>query len=143
MNSQVDKVKEEFAKRLHKAMDIAGYPVRGRARILSQKFQISDKGAGKWLNGEAIPETSKIPVLASFLDVNTEWLLSGVDNEKNLEKSKQLINNECLKKLSLLDNKVRLLLENDNLTEDQFIILEGMIDGIHTTINTWLKAKSR
>ncbi|WP_228269867.1 hypothetical protein [Acinetobacter calcoaceticus] len=75
MTNKTDKVKLDFAKRLHKAMDIAGYPIRGRARILSQEFKISDKGAGKWLNGEAIPETSKIPVLANLLNVTTEWLL--------------------------------------------------------------------
>ncbi|MBH2029518.1 MAG: peptidase S24 [Moraxellaceae bacterium] len=77
MTVHTDKVKEEFSKRLHTAMDAAGYPVRGRARILSQKFSISDKGAGKWLNADAIPETSKIPLLANFLKVNSEWLISG------------------------------------------------------------------
>ncbi|MFL9510762.1 hypothetical protein ACKEN5_16665 [Acinetobacter baumannii] len=79
MASQVDSVKQEFAKRLHKALDAAGYPVRGRARILSREFNISDKGASKWLNGDAIPETSKIPHLAKFLKVNAEWLLTGMD----------------------------------------------------------------
>lgn len=85
MMSKTDKVKQEFAKRLHHAMDIKGYPMRGRARVLSKEFQISDKGAGKWLNGEAIPETSKIPLLAQFLNTNAEWLLSGgeaLDTEK-------------------------------------------------------------
>ncbi|MCU4551626.1 peptidase S24 [Acinetobacter nosocomialis] len=77
MTSQTDLVKQEFAKRLHKAMDKAGYPVRGRARVMSKEFNISDKGAGKWLNGDAIPETSKIPLIAQFLKVNSEWLLSG------------------------------------------------------------------
>ncbi len=77
MTVNTDKVKEEFSNRLHTAMDAAGYPVRGRARILSQKFSISDKGAGKWLNADAIPETSKIPLLANFLKVNSEWLISG------------------------------------------------------------------
>lgn len=77
MTVHTDKVKEEFSKRLHAAMDVAGYPVRGRARVLSQKFSISDKGAGKWLNADAIPETSKIPLLAHFLKVNSEWLISG------------------------------------------------------------------
>lgn len=77
MTVHTDKVKEEFSKRLHTAMDAAGYPVRGRARVLSQKFSISDKGAGKWLNADAIPETSKIPLLANFLKVNSEWLISG------------------------------------------------------------------
>lgn len=77
MTIQTDKVKEEFAKRLHTAMDAAGYPARGRARVLSQKFSVSDKGAGKWLNADAIPETSKIPLLANFLKINAEWLISG------------------------------------------------------------------
>ncbi|MDC4671106.1 helix-turn-helix domain-containing protein, partial [Acinetobacter baumannii] len=77
MNTQVDKIKEEFAKRLKQAMDSKNYPLRGRARILSKEFDISDKAASKWLNGEAIPETSKIPILARFLDTTSEWLLSG------------------------------------------------------------------
>lgn len=77
MTSQTDLVKQEFAKRLHIAMDKAGYPLRGRARVMSKEFNISDKGAGKWLNGDAIPETSKIPLIAQFLKVNSEWLLSG------------------------------------------------------------------
>lgn len=77
MNTRTDKAKLEFAKRLHLGMDSAGYPLRGRARILSREFDISDKGAGKWLNGEAIPEMSKISHLADFLNVNAEWLLTG------------------------------------------------------------------
>ncbi|MEQ1292374.1 S24 family peptidase [Acinetobacter johnsonii] len=93
MTIHTDKVKEEFSKRLHTAMDAAGYPARGRARVLSQKFSISDKGAGKWLNADAIPETSKIPLLASFLKINAEWLISGAGdmfpneapNHKNLD----------------------------------------------------------
>lgn len=78
MTTQTEKVKENFAKRLHTAMDAAGYPVRGRARVLSKAFSISDKGAGKWLNADAIPETSKIPLISNFLNVNSEWLISGM-----------------------------------------------------------------
>ncbi|MEC8568415.1 MAG: transcriptional regulator, partial [Pseudomonadota bacterium] len=77
MSSSVEKVKEEFARRLNEAMDAKEYPKRGRAKILSTEFKISDKGAGKWLNGEAIPETSKIQLLASFLDTTSEYLLYG------------------------------------------------------------------
>lgn len=72
-----DKIKEEFAQRINYAMDNKNYPIRGRARVLSKEFGVSDKGAGKWLKGEAIPETSKIPTLAKFLNVTSEWLLSG------------------------------------------------------------------
>ena len=81
MNKQVDKIKEEFAKRLQQSMDLQNYPTRGRARVLSKEFGISDKAASKWLNGEAIPETSKLPILAKFLGTTSEWLLSG-DNLK-------------------------------------------------------------
>lgn len=77
MNTQMDKVKEDFAKRINEAMELKGFPVRGRARVLSKEFDVSDKGAGKWLKGEAIPETSKLPLLASFLGVSTEWLMNG------------------------------------------------------------------
>lgn len=84
MDTRTEKVKEEFAKRINEAMGAKGYPVRGRARILSKEFNISDKGAGKWLKGEAIPETSKLPVLASFLGVTAEWLLNGSDEKSGI-----------------------------------------------------------
>ncbi|WP_343619668.1 hypothetical protein [Acinetobacter proteolyticus] len=99
MTTQTDRIKEEFAKRLHQGMDLAGYPVRGRARVLSREFGISDKGAGKWLNGEAIPETSKIPHLAKFLKVNAEWLLTGIDNlQYEIENPDNAINKELQNK---------------------------------------------
>jgi phage repressor protein C with HTH and peptisase S24 domain len=85
MNLKTEKVKNDFSKRLHMAMDNAQLPLRGRARILSQTFGISDKGAGKWLKGEAIPETSKIPLIAHFLNVNAEWLLSGIGAMKSID----------------------------------------------------------
>ena len=78
MKNELEKIKEEFAARLNLAMDKKNYPVRGRARILSKEFGVSDKGAGKWINGDAIPETSKIPLIAAFLGISAEWLLSGV-----------------------------------------------------------------
>lgn len=77
MNTRMNKIKEDFAKRINEAMESKGYPVRGRARVLSKEFEVSDKGAGKWLKGEAIPETSKLPLLAEFLGVSTEWLMNG------------------------------------------------------------------
>lgn len=86
MNLKTEKVKNDFSKRLHMAMDNAQLPLRGRARILSQTFGISDKGAGKWLKGEAIPETSKIPLIAHFLNVNAEWLLSGTGAMNSTDK---------------------------------------------------------
>ncbi|MDR6541582.1 phage repressor protein C with HTH and peptisase S24 domain [Acinetobacter bereziniae] len=89
MNISSGKIKEEFAERINEAMSLRGYPIRGRARILSKQFEISDKGAGKWLKGEAMPETSKIPLLADFLGVSAEWLLNGSD-QQILKKSDEI-----------------------------------------------------
>ena len=79
----MDKIKEDFANRINEAMNLKGFPMRGRARVLSKEFGVSDKGAGKWLKGEAIPETSKLPLLASFLGVSTEWLMNGSGSPVN------------------------------------------------------------
>lgn len=126
MNPEIDQVKEDFAKRLHQAMDQAGFEVRGRARILSKEFKISDKGAGKWLNGESIPETAKIPLLADFVNVSAEWLLSGngamqpsqtQSQSQSLEFSKAPRNPKLLKlieKLMKLDSESKLT--NKDLT---------------------------
>lgn len=108
MNSSTEKIKEEFAKRIHKAMDDKNYPVRGRARVLSREFDVSDKGAGKWLKGEAIPETSKIPLLADFLGVSAEWLLNGTGDSEQKTYVGEVFGNvrpseRILRKIPVLD----------------------------------------
>lgn len=77
MSIKTEEAKTAFALRLNTAMESCGHPIRGRARLLSRQFFVSDKAASKWLKGEAIPETTKIPEIAEFLGVNSEWLLSG------------------------------------------------------------------
>lgn len=108
MNNSVEKIKEEFAKRINKAMDDKNYPLRGRARVLSREFGVSDKGAGKWLKGEAIPETSKIPLLADFLGVSAEWLLNGTGDASSLNSQSEIFGNvrpigKTLREIPLLD----------------------------------------
>lgn len=142
MSIQTDRIKEEFAKRLHLAMDTKGYPLRGRARILSQEFKISDKGAGKWLNGEAIPETSKIPLLASFLGVNSEWLISGNGQmEPSLYKENSVEINKIesieLINLAKLNQNIEKLLRNGDLNNDQLKIINSAINNLNDIINSW------
>lgn len=129
MTTQTDKVKEEFAKRLHQGMDSAGYPIRGRARILSRQFNISDKGASKWLNGDAIPETSKIPLLATFLNVNAEWLLSGKGVKSILINKDNFQDNKS-------ENK---LIPIISWTEAKFWSSQGSI----TEVEEWLPLSSK
>lgn len=109
MNTLTDKIKEDFAKRLHIAMDQAGYPSRGRARVLSKQFSISDKGAGKWLKAEAIPETAKIPLIAQFLNINAEWLISGNGDVSPLIKSTETIDKNVGNQFPLAGRPVPLI----------------------------------
>lgn len=138
MTIKTDRVKEEFAKRLHDAMDKKGYPVRGRARVLSKEFQISDKGAGKWLNGDAIPETSKIPVLASFLGVNAEWLLNG-----NTPEFTPNIETFQLKQFDQILNQMYRLFKNGDLNREQIDDIDQVISAnAKILLDKWMKPKS-
>lgn len=131
MTSQTDLVKQDFAQRLHKAMDVASYPIRGRARILSREFNVSDKGAGKWLNGDAMPETSKIPLIAQFLKVNAEWLLSGsgamlLDSENKLLSENPIRNFKPtynLKELGDFIEELEVLDKNKGITLEALLLL--------------------
>lgn len=68
-----------FACRLNEALDEMDAPNRGRAQYLVKKlpFKISVNGVKKWLNGEALPETSRISVIADTVNKNPQWLLFG------------------------------------------------------------------
>ena len=70
-----------FAKRLNLACDRAGIPAKGSGRqaAVATLFEVSQKGARKWLEGEAIPNTKRLPAMARMLGVTTEWLLTGDD----------------------------------------------------------------
>lgn len=67
-----------FAKRLNLACDRAGIPAKGsgRQKVLGELFGVSQNGARKWLEGEAIPNTKRLPAMARMLGVTTEWLLT-------------------------------------------------------------------
>ncbi|MGZ4954122.1 MAG: S24 family peptidase [Methylobacter sp.] len=74
--------KQNFSYRLNKVLDRAGIPPKGKGRqgAVAQIFGVSQKGARKWLEGEAIPESSKIPqFIEKFrsLKITGEWLFHG------------------------------------------------------------------
>lgn len=71
--------RQAFAKRLNQALDRAGFPPKGRGRQIqvARRYGVSQKGARKWLEGEAIPHRKRLPHFARDLDVRYEWLVSG------------------------------------------------------------------
>lgn len=68
-----------FAKRLNESLDKIGFAAKGKGRQvqLADQFKISHESVRKWLSGKSMPEISKIPELAKFLNVTPEWLLYG------------------------------------------------------------------
>lgn len=109
MSIKTDEAKLAFAQRLNEAMESCGHQLRGRARLLSKQFMVSDKAASKWLKGEAIPETSKIPELSRFLGVNGEWLLSGSGEMKPILDSSKL--GEIISTLQKMEKEQKLSTE--------------------------------
>lgn len=69
--------KEQFARRLHLALDQQGIPRRGRQTRLGKMFGVSQKAAGKWLSADAIPSMERSIEITKALDVCLEWLLTG------------------------------------------------------------------
>ena len=77
-----------FAKRLNEALDDAKFAAKhdGRQTKLGQEMGVSQKGARKWLEGEAIPETGRLIEIAKRFNVAFEWLATG-RGAKHLERS--------------------------------------------------------
>jgi SOS-response transcriptional repressor LexA len=74
--------KKGFAERLNMALDLAGIPQKGKGRQiqLASLFGVSQESARKWLEGASFPDTKRIPEIARKLNINAQWLLSGVGN---------------------------------------------------------------
>lgn len=69
---------EAFARRLHQALDYAGFD-KGRARTgkLAAEFEVSRETARKWLVGDALPELERMIAIAVRMQVSFEWLSTG------------------------------------------------------------------
>lgn len=80
---EADKI--AFAKRLNQVLDQMGWPVRGRIAKLKRLLRdpISEVGAGKWLNGDSLPELKRISDLSRITGKSVQWLLTGVDVGEN------------------------------------------------------------
>lgn len=84
--------KTKFATRLNEALDIANIPPKGKGRQLklASLLKVSQESARKWLSGESFPDTKRIFEMANLLNVNTQWLLSGIGKVTQSVKVKEL-----------------------------------------------------
>lgn len=67
----------EFAERFRLALDEAGYK-NCKPKELAARFKVTPQALRKWLDGEAMPASSRAPLVAEVLGVRRAWLL---DNE--------------------------------------------------------------
>lgn len=74
---QVEKVRQEFAKRLALACDNAGLNERGRGAAIVKAIGITSKAVSKWFNAESLPRQEKMNALAKFLRCDVVWLQHG------------------------------------------------------------------
>ena len=74
-----DSLKLAFSARLNSALDALGFAPKGQGRqvALAKVMNVSQKGARKWLEGEAIPGMTNLTRLAIIADVSLEWLATG------------------------------------------------------------------
>lgn len=68
-----------FAKRLNEICDDMKIPPKGQNRQASfaKLFNVSQKGARKWLEGEGFPALERCIAIAKWAGVAVEWLVTG------------------------------------------------------------------
>lgn len=80
-----------FAETLNRILDRQGFP-KGAGRVTEFHNQVKDlwppdrlsyETVRKWLGGESIPRTSRIPALADFLGVRPYELMDRCDSKRN------------------------------------------------------------
>lgn len=69
---------QEFAGRLHRALDRAKFPAeRSRTGALATRYAVTRETARKWLSGLALPEMDRMIRLSTDFRVSFEWLATG------------------------------------------------------------------
>lgn len=73
-----DEAKEGFARRFNEALDdVAECPPqagRGRTAWVARRYEISQEGAAKWLDGRTLPDQTNMARIAGDLNVTPHWL---------------------------------------------------------------------
>lgn len=72
-----------FHERLKQKMEQKGVTPAALARAAS----VSPVAAGKWVHGESEPKAAKLKLIADFLGVTDDWLLTGKGSPSKLDKN--------------------------------------------------------
>lgn len=69
-------IRREFSKRFREALNEAGHK-ETQLNELGRLFNVSGQAVRKWLDGDAIPNSTRAPGIAAKLGVRRAWLLDG------------------------------------------------------------------
>ncbi len=124
MSMKEDLTKQGFAKRFNAALDNIGIPpkYKGREKATAKLFGVSQKGARKWIEGEALPKTSRLVSMVKPegpLKTTVEYLLRGAGET---------------------------VVENEHFTQEQIAtlrLMEGLTDDQYKDFKKSLEAQKR
>lgn len=75
-NKHKEKAQQEFSARFCKALSNMGYSP-SQQNVLGRLFGVSGQAVRKWAEGAAMPNTARLPHIASVLGVRRAWLQDG------------------------------------------------------------------
>lgn len=83
-----------FTQRFNTALDRHSHIPQGhgRGQAVASLFGITRATAGKWLNGEGLPELWRLPLLAQLLNVDVNELVGGSTNPMTIDDRYECIN---------------------------------------------------
>jgi hypothetical protein len=71
-----NKIRQAFAKRFCKALTQSGYSTN-QLKPLEVLFSVSSQAIRKWISGQALPTSARMPEIAKSLGVRRAWLQDG------------------------------------------------------------------
>ncbi|RLV59170.1 XRE family transcriptional regulator [Parashewanella curva] len=117
----------QFSQRLNQILDRHNYPPKnmGRIAMLAELFGITQKGAGNWLNGKAMPSRKMLKQISEHFKISQEWLILGKSDQEAA--GQQKIPVLCQSKIhDYLEGKLtqfdKLINVKDNISSEAFAI---------------------
>ncbi|PCJ40696.1 MAG: hypothetical protein COA71_10670 [SAR86 cluster bacterium] len=128
--------RREFSKRFRQALNEAGHK-ETQLLELGGIFEVSGQAVRKWLNAEAIPNSSRAPDVALKLGVRRAWLLDGEPPMRSIqlevrEKSANYSGSSSTENFSISGEEYRLLSNYRKLPVNLQKVIDSLLKGINT-----------
>lgn len=120
MSLETSTLLSAFSDRLNELLDARAFPAKGRGRQveLAKATGLSQKAVRKWLEGEGMPELTRLIDLATRFKCHVEWLASG-RGPRDLEGASLEPLQRLMDRLSKADDATRQLVELALLESDK------------------------